>query len=609
MEMSASLASIYGGPQEYAPTVYALFDEVLRHQSDNTAVIAAHQSISHLSEFKKHPLSLSEANSTKSSPPCLNWTFRQLHNAAVQLVFSLKLQGVNEGSMVIALIPNGVEWAILFWASFVGKFTLCCIDPGALLPARAQELQGHLQRLRPDAIFVADQAGSDAIDAALQSHVPRCKVTLQQSDRRSESCSTQWLRLTDLAQPTLHQAEIDEIEKQALKEDLHRLGSIHFTSGTSVGKPKGCPHTIRELLHCSTHGCGNHPPGPPRRLQQLANFRILSVVVSLGAWRKGGAVVFPAIKFSPQAMLKALNDESFAVSSCIMVPAQLHAVVAEENFSTVRDQIAKRRTLKTLALLGDMMTKELYQKACKAFPGTQISCSYGMTEASPMTMWPIPYRTVLEDLPVLDGMVPVGKPSRGTRFKIVASNDDDDKTAASNGESYVTLQKGEKGELHMSNPGLIQGYLDGVGASNFYTDETGHRWFKTGDLAVINDDDWVFVLGRKKDIIKRAGVPITPAMIEGDLDAYLNSQTSVIGVAHPTLGQEPYAVVDNMSGKSKADVKQHVTDMFGPDYAMGDVLALSELGLSEFPLNATGKILKRELLERIDARHVRNGDH
>lgn len=602
METLSSPAYVDGGPQEYEPTVYTLFDKVLRLQADDTAVIAAHQSADHLSEFKKHPASGLEAHSANPSLHCLNWTFRQLHNAAVQVVFSLKLHEVKEGSMVIALVPNGVEWAVLFWASFVGKFTLCCIDPGALLSARAQELQGHLQRLKPDAIFVADQAGSDAIDAALQSHTPKCKVTLQQSDPKS--CSMGWSGLIDLAQPTLQRSEMDQIEQSALKEDQQRVGTIQFTSGTSVGKPKGCPHTIRELIHCSTHGFGNHPPGPPRRLQQLANFRVLSVVLTLSTWRRGGAIVFPSVKYNPHSMLNALNNESFGVSSCIMVPAQLHAIVAEENSSTVRDQIAKRESLKTLTLLGDIMTKELYQKACKAFPGTQISCSYGMTEATPMTRWPISHRTGLEDLPILNGMVPVGKAGSSTRFKIVTSNDDDDNTGSSEGSSYATLQKGEKGELHMWNAGLIQGYLDGVGTSTFYTDEMGQRWFKTGDLAVINKDDWLFVLGRQKDIIKRAGIPITPAMIEGDLDAYLNSQTSVVGVAHSTLGQEPYAVVEHMGGKSKADVKQHVTDIFGPDYALGDVLALNELGLGQFPLNATGKILKRELLERIDAQQL-----
>ena len=229
----------------------------------------------------------------------------------------------------------------------------------------------------------------------------------------------------------------------------------------------------------------------------------------------------------------------------------------------------------------------------RSFPGVKVQVGHGMTEGGASVMWP----AEIKYAPYHAGTAPIGKVNKGTRLKIVATVTD----ATDNNiqERGATLKRGELGELHVWSEGFIRGYLDGVNAADFYADENGDRWFITGDTALMNNDGWVYILGRKKDIIKRAGVPITPAAIESSLDTYLRSHTSVVGVAHPTLGQEPVAVVKSLGQSTKEDVKQHVLAVFGPDYGLGNVLTLQELSLDDFPLNATGKILKRELLECI----------
>lgn len=70
----------------------------------------------------------------------------------------------------------------------------------------------------------------------------------------------------------------------------------------------------------------------------------------------------------------------------------------------------------------------------------------------------------------------------------------------------------------------------------------------------------------------------------------------MVGRPHPTLGQEPFAILQSFNGKSEADLSAHVVAMYGPDWVLGGAIELKELGLETFPLNPTGKIQKLDLL-------------
>lgn len=599
MDGQSDLAFIDNGSLQYEPTVFSHYNRVLRSHADRTAIVVAHQSSNHLHELTSCPPRSSEIIVEAEAPSCLSWNFRQLHNAAVQIVFGLENRGVKPGATVVCFVPNGIEWAILFWASFVGKYTLCCVDVGALQPSRSEELQSHLQRLKPGVVFVPDGVGAKAIDVALnlQKLATKCKVILQQDSITSDHDKLGWCHLISLPQATIKPLDIERIEQAALIEDHDRVASILFTSGTSIGKPKGCPHTVRELLHYMTQHWDSGEVNPPRRMIQSANFRVVAVGLALGTWSSGGTIILPSAVWDPQASLAALQDREFAVSMAYLSPAHLHALVTQPNFATAADQIL---TLKTILLGADLITKDIYLKACTAFPRTHIIGGFGMTEGAGMTAWPVSYVTGAQDLPFKGQMLPLGKASLGTRFRIAS----EDVTVVDRRRKQETLKKGQVGELHVWNEGVIRQYLDGVNESDFYTDDNGHRWFNTGDVGLMDDDGWLYALGRKKDIIKRAGVPITPAAIESSLNSYLQSQASVFGINDPVLGQVPYAVVESLEGKSKADIERYILESFGPDYKLGGVSALSELGLEQFPLTTTGKILKRELMERVIARSL-----
>lgn len=167
------------------------------------------------------------------------------------------------------------------------------------------------------------------------------------------------------------------------------------------------------------------------------------------------------------------------------------------------------------------------------------------------------------------------------------------------------VPRGTPGELHIDSPGTIPHYLDNVSPQTFYKDGD-RQWFKTGDTTIIDKDGYTFIIGRSKDIIKRAGVPITPLVIEGCLAAYTGAQVVVVGVDDETYGAVPYAILMQMNGKSEDEVKARVVELMGKDYALGGVVLLEKLGYEQWPLNSTDKVnkvaLKAALLEFLGTR-------
>jgi 4-coumarate--CoA ligase len=78
------------------------------------------------------------------------------------------------------------------------------------------------------------------------------------------------------------------------------------------------------------------------------------------------------------------------------------------------------------------------------------------------------------------------------------------------------------------------------------------------------------------------------------------TQTVVVGKSHPTLGQEPVAILESFNGKSADDLAGRVIETFGTDWKLGGAIEMNALGLKSFPLNATGKIQKSEITPLVD---------
>lgn len=179
-----------------------------------------------------------------------------------------------------------------------------------------------------------------------------------------------------------------------------------------------------------------------------------------------------------------------------MVPAQLHALCRCPLISEIRPN-----QMKMTFIVGDIVNADIIRKCHDAFKADWDGPAFGMTEGIGTFGW-----DGSEDLVTTHGgMVGLGRPLPGTRVRICAAEDG------------TILKKGDQGEMQLSCPPMPTHYLENHNPEAFCEDDQG-RWFKTGDLAMIDNNGVVFVLGLIKDSIKYKGISLGPAVFEGCLN-------------------------------------------------------------------------------------------
>lgn len=407
----------------------------------------------------------------------------------------------------MTLIPNRVEIPLLQYATTICGATFTPLDFGALNQSRKVELQNFITRLKPDAVFVANLDDAASVDLAIESvqqSLPKTLVVLDGPGKSESNCWTSLLDLTYRNGETI--AREQELLDFARLPDPDRIDIMAFTSGTSSGSPKGCPR----------HAGGNAAAidsqldvfrfnKDSRYLLASAYFRIIAPVLSVAVWSQGGAIVMPSPSFDPKSVMRAIQD--YKITHILFVPFQLHALTRDDSFAAEKTSSVK------YALFGaDIVTKELLRKAERSFPAAKIAVGHGMTEGGAVFNWPY-YEAGVDAVPDYGGICALGTAAPGVALRIY---DIDNNRVA---------KRNEPGEFQILSPTTIKNYLGNEDQDAFFEDGTG-RWFKTGDVGLINGDGVIFLLGRLGDRIKRAGIRITPAALETSLSEYIGAQVS-----------------------------------------------------------------------------------
>ncbi|KAH8589377.1 putative amp dependent CoA ligase [Bisporella sp. PMI_857] len=506
---------------------------------------------------------------------CLTLSYTELHHVALKLAAGLSANGARPNTMMLMLIPNGSEFTILLYTCILLRITYVCMDPSILDISGFTMLKHHIQTLKPQIVITPDTLSGKAIDVALaelQLPIP-IRVSL------SPSRTLGWKSLTDIATDSTR-AEIDQdvLVAEARSDNPNRIHSIMFTSGTS-GLPKGCPMRVRGQSHVlnSQKWLIDEETGA-FALQQPHNSRGIAPVQTLQTWKAGGAVVMTGQEFSVTAAAEAIRQ--FGVTFVVLTPPMVHEFAAE--LATRPIDVS---SVKKIQIGGDAVTKGILSKCAALFPRAQVCVNHGMTEGGGSFVWPF-FNTPTSRIPFFGELCPIGTVASGSIIRIWDS------------ERNCVVGRGELGELHISCESIIHSYLGGRSSEVFYNDTKG-RWFKTGDNAVVDKDGLIFILGRTKDMIKRAGVKIMPSPIESSIGVFAGAQTIVVPAPHYVLGTEPFAVLSSYNGKTEREIKDHVRSVFGNDYALGGLATLKQLGFVEFPLNSTHKIIKSQVQEAV----------
>ncbi|EKG11346.1 AMP-dependent synthetase/ligase [Macrophomina phaseolina MS6] len=567
-----SLAEADGGPLANQASVFLQIEQGLQTSPDEPAVICMHQAPDSLSDLVPADRELAQKEGGRQHE-CLVLTYNEMHCTSLKLAAGLAAHGVRPNTTILMLIPNGGEYCLMLWTCVIMRLTFVCIDPPALGVSDRAELRDVMESVKPSTVVVPDAAGARSMDILLDElrdeHALRICLAGQPVDGG-------WKSLTDLAADATG-GPCDEEEgllEAARKDDEDRIHSIMFTSGTSGG-PKGCPLRVGGMTHVlQSQSWLINKDNCAFALQQAHNSRGIAPAQTLQTWREGGAVVMTGRGFAADDMVDAILKHR--ITFLVLTPAMVHSLAP-----LLRTHALEVTSVRTVQVGGDAVTKDTLMKCAALFPNAQVCVNHGMTEGGACFRWPF-FDTPATEIPYFGEICPVGVVARGAVVRVWDA------------EKNCVSTRGQPGELHLHCKSIIRHYLCRVSESSFYEDDRG-RWFNTGDVALMDDAGLVFILGRKKDMIRCNGVGIMPAALESSIEQFTGAQASVISISQPLLGQIPFAVLSSLNGKTEEEIKSHILRVFGKDYALGGLSTLEEVGLTEFTVNATHKIIRSEV--------------
>jgi acyl-CoA synthetase (AMP-forming)/AMP-acid ligase II len=213
-------------------------------------------------------------------------------------------------------------------------------------------------------------------------------------------------------------------------------------------------------------------------------------------------------------------------------------------------------------------------RACADRLGCMVKQGYGLTETSPVT-----HLVARDDEVVLDS---VGHAVPNTEFRVVDV------------ETHEDVAPGERGEIWVRGPQVMTGYLDRPDATADTIDEDG--WLHTGDVAVVDEDERVYIVDRVKELIKYKGHQVAPAELEALLQSHDKiADAAVIPSPDEEAGEVPKAFVvqaPDSESLTATEVMGFVAERVAPQKKVRRVAFTDEI-----PKTASGKILRRELIE------------
>jgi fatty-acyl-CoA synthase len=485
------------------------------------------------------------------------WTYGELAKDVDAVALGLQGLGVGKGDRVGIWAPNCAEWVLTQYATAKLGAILVNINPAY----RVHELEFVLNQAEVGTLVATPTFKTSDYEAMINEVRPNCPglKTVLLIGR------PEW---TDMVEAGRKQ------DREQLKEI--RLSpddpiNIQYTSGTT-GFPKGATlshHNILNNGYFVGELCGYTEAD--RVCIPVPFYHCFGMVMgNLGATTHGACMVVPAQAFDPKSTLDAVQNEK--CTSLYGVPTMFIAELALPDFDAY-----DLSSLRTGIMAGSPCPVEVMKQVIDRMGMTEVTICYGMTETSPVST-----QTRADDS--LDRRVStVGRVHPHLEVKIV-----DPATG-------LTAARGEQGELCTRGYSVMLGYWAQPDKTAEVIDAA--RWMHTGDLAVMDDDGYVAITGRIKDMVIRGGENVYPREVEEFLYTHpdiLDAQ--VIGVPDERYGEELMAWIRMRPGAepiSAERVREYCTGKLA-HYKIPRYVHV----VDEFPMTVTGKIRKVEMRER-----------
>ena len=533
-------------------TIGDFFDAVVEKNPDREALAVCHQNI--------------------------RWTYRELQKKVNQLASAMIEMGLEIGDRVGIWSHNNAEWLLMQLATAKVGVILVNINPAY----RSFELQYALNKLGCTALVLMRHFKTSDYANIIRElcpeiyHKPYYQLDLVEiptveriiwidepgSDEEFGFMQkfSEWMQDGDANDPRV-------AERQAQLKNTDAI-NVQFTSGTT-GTPKGATLTHRNILNNGYFiGEAMDLSEEDRLCIPVPLYHCFGMVLgNLAILTHGGCIVYPNDGFEPLSVLEAVQNEK--CTALHGVPTMFIAELDHPDFDKY-----DLSTLRTGIMAGSSCPIEVMRRVIDEMHMSEVTIAYGMTETSPVSC------QTNKHTPLEKQVSTVGLVQPNLEVKIVDT------------ETGEVVPVGETGELLTKGYSVMKGYW----GSRFKTKQSiQDGWMHTGDLATMDEEGYIKVVGRSKDMVIRGGENIYPVEIENYLYRHPKiSDVQVVGVPDKKYGEVLAAWIIPRKGVelTEDEVKQFCKDNIA-HYKVPQYYRF----VTEYPMTITGKIQKYKITE------------
>jgi fatty-acyl-CoA synthase len=483
-------------------------------------------------------------------------TYRELWELTSRCARGLLARGVRRGDRVGIWAPNRYEWVVVQYATARMGAVLVNINPAY----KTAELRYALNQSGVSFLILARSFRTSDYVAMLDDVRGACPALRET------------LVLEEGWEDLLHEGNsVDESGLARVEEDLQFDDAINiqYTSGTT-GFPKGATLSHHNILNNGFFiGEGLHYSEADRVCIPVPFYHCFGMVLgNLACTSHGSTMVIPAESYDPVATLRSVQVER--CTSLYGTPTMFIGELDSPRFGDFA-----LASLRTGVMAGAPCPAEVMRKVLTTMHMPEVTIMYGMTETSPVST-----QSLIGD-PIEKQTGTVGRVYPHVEIKIVDP------------DNGAIVPRGTAGEFCTRGYSVMLGYWNDPQATSEAIDEG--RWMHTGDLAVMDEEGYVSIVGRLKDMIIRGGENIYPREIEEFLYTHPGvNDVQVIGVPSPRYGEEVMAWVKLRDGV-RADEEELVS------FCRGRIATFKIPRywkfVDAFPMTVTGKVRKVEMRE------------